>query len=64
MKRFNQRFNHDYELFCYVTLRNKIVNECISCGAWGGDDTMFWFDDGSMLLERRIVKEFQLFKDV
>ena len=58
---FNTGQYHDN--FCFVTLKNKIKSDCAHGGNWGPDgDTMYWFNDGSMLLERRIVKEFQLFK--
>ena len=50
------------ENHCFVTLKNKIERYAVSSGPWGPDDIMHWFDDGSMLLERTIVKEFQLFK--
>jgi hypothetical protein len=48
--------------FCYVTFRNRVKSEVEISGPWGGDDIMYWFEDASMLLERRIVKEFQLFR--
>jgi len=49
--------------FCHVTFRRHVLAKCISHGPWGPDgDTMYWFEDGGMLLERRIVREFQLFK--
>ena len=46
---------------CFVTLKNKVKEAAASSGPWG-EDVMYWFSDGSMLLERVIVKEFQLFK--
>lgn len=48
--------------FCYVSFRKRVEDRAASYGPWGYDDTMYWFDDGSMLLERKIVKEWQLFK--
>ena len=47
---------------CYVTLRNKVKARALSSKQWGGDDIMYQFEDGSMLLDRTIVREFQLFK--
>ena len=60
----NSSYMTDYhENFCFVTLKNKVKEACISSGPWGPDgDVMYWFNDGSMLRERVIVREFQLFK--
>ena len=49
--------------FCFKTIKEKVVEKCVHGGQWGPDgDIMYWFEDGSMLLERRVVREFQLFK--
>ncbi len=50
------------DTFCHVSFRKRVEARSASFGPWGYDDTMYWLEDGSMLLERRIVKEFQLFK--
>ena len=60
LHRFHQNKNTDN--FCILSLRNKIIEAAASFGPWGGDDIMYWFSDGSMLLDRIIVKELQLFK--
>lgn len=55
-------FKRYREEFCTKTLIIKVKKACTSSEPWGGDDTMYRFADGSMLLWRDIVKEFQLFK--
>ena len=64
-----ERFAHNFESgtyrenTCFKTLKNKVIDKCVHGGPWGPDgDVMYWFEDGSMLLERRVVREFQLFK--
>jgi hypothetical protein len=61
---FARKFRQDIkrETFCNVSFRRKVLKKCVSHGPWGFDDAMYWFEDGSMLLQRRIVKEWQLFK--
>ena len=55
--------NHKYTANrCYVSLRNKVKKLAVSSYPHGCDDVMYQFEDGSMLLDRTIVREFQLFK--
>lgn len=63
-QKYEIKFNKGKERknFCFKSFALKIEGESSFSGPWGGDDVMHWFDDGSMILQRNIVKEFQLFK--
>lgn len=61
---FRKRYLKNYQstVFCYVTLRNKVKDFAEFSCPWGGDDVMYRFSDGSMLLDRTIVREFQILR--
>jgi len=61
---FRKRYSdHKYTANrCYISLRNKVRTEAIAHEPNGGDDVLYQFRDGSVLLDRTIVREFQLFK--
>ena len=59
-RRFHQGLARDG--FCYVSLRDRIKKASVLVDRWGGDDLIYHFSDGSKLIERRIVREFKLFK--
>jgi hypothetical protein len=61
---FNRKWHQlkDGENFCNNTFRRKVRAASATSEPWGGDDTMYRFADGSMLLERKIVKTWQMFK--
>ena len=63
-RKFQRRYtqNHNTAGFCYISLRNKVRTEAIAHEPNGGDDVLYQFRDGSVLLDRTIVREFQLFK--
>lgn len=61
-KKFQSYFyyNRKQPLFCMRTFRNKIESHS-TVEDWGPDgDQMYRFADGSKLLYRKIVNEFQL----
>jgi hypothetical protein len=53
--------HHKRSNFCYFSLRNKAKAKAIMSTQYG-DDVKHHYEDGSVLLERKIVRELQVFK--